>query len=113
MGQQRNILQASVWTYQVADNDFAFSSGRQGRGCSCGSCGGSLGLTLGGLGGGSVFGNSSGGNSGLAAAASATGVVATRASNLLEALVKLGRRHVDVCLAKWIGERNGCLRLRV
>jgi len=70
-------------TYQVAHDDFALSSGRNG-GCNCG---------LSGLGGllGSVLGNSSCGNTGFGCGTLTTGAGTTRAGNLFKALVELGR----------------------
>ena len=81
--------------YQVADNNLAFSSsGKSGADNSSSSGGGSLGLTSSGLGSGGVLGDTSSGNSGLVATARTASVVATRAGNLLEGLVKLGRHCV-------------------
>jgi len=82
-------------TYQVADNDLAFSSsGKSGADNSCSGGSRSLGLAASVLGSGRVLGDTSSGNSGLVTATRATSVVATRAGNLLEGLVKLGRHCV-------------------
>jgi hypothetical protein len=85
-------------TYQVADNDLAFSSsGKSGADNRSGG-GGSSGLATGVLGSGGVLGDTSSRDSGLVTTTRATGVVAASAGNLLEGLVKLGRHCVCVCL---------------
>jgi hypothetical protein len=81
-------------SYQVADNNLAFSSSGK-RGADDGSSGGgSLGLTTSVLGSGGVLGDTSSRNSGLVSTARTASVVAASAGDLLEGLVKLGRHCV-------------------
>ena len=80
---ETHIVEMSKTTYQVAHDDFAFSSGRDG-GCDCGLCR-LCGLL------GRIFGNSSSGNTGFGCGTLTAGAGTTRAGNLFEALVELGR----------------------
>ena len=85
-------------TYQVADDNLAFSSsGKSGADNSCSGGSGSLGLTTSVLGSGRVLGDTSSRDSGLVTTTRTTSVVAAGAGNLLEGLVKLGRHCVFVC----------------
>lgn len=95
-------------TYQVADNDLAFSSSGKSGTSEGGSGVVSLRLTTGGLCGSGVLGDTSGRDSGLVGAASATSVVAASAGNLFETLVKLGR-HIVCVFARKVCVSYGCL----
>jgi hypothetical protein len=87
-------------TYQVADNDLAFSSSGKSGADNCSGGGGSSRLASGVLRSGGVLGDTSSRDSGLVTTARATGVVAASAGNLLEGLVKLGRHCVCVCFGE-------------
>jgi hypothetical protein len=87
-------------TYQVADNNLAFSSSGKSGADDSSSGGGSSRLATGVLGSGGVLGDTSSRDSGLITTARTTGVVAASAGNLLEGLVKLGRHCVCLCLER-------------
>jgi hypothetical protein len=87
-------------TYQVADNNLAFSSSGKSGADNSSSGGGSSRLATGVLGSGGVLGNTSSRDSGLVTTTRTTGIVAASAGNLLEGLVKLGRHCVCLYLER-------------
>jgi hypothetical protein len=87
-------------TYQVANNNLAFSSSGKSGADNSSSGGGSSRLATGVLGSGGVLGNTSSRDSGLVTTTRTTGIVAASAGNLLEGLVKLGRHCVCLYLER-------------